>query len=98
MTRRKYLAATAGAGLITSAESIPAFAAQGESASKPPNIIFIMSDQHNPNVAGYAGDRTIKTPNLDRLARTGAILSQMYCHNPLCVPSRQTIITATNPP
>ncbi|MFO7611612.1 MAG: sulfatase-like hydrolase/transferase, partial [Clostridia bacterium] len=60
---------------------------------KRPNILFILSDQHSPHVLGCAGNRDIRTPNLDSLASEGVVLDNMYCQNPLCVPSRASLIT-----
>ena len=37
-----------------------------------PNILFLMSDEHRPDVAGYAGDPVVRTPALDELARTAS--------------------------
>jgi len=59
-----------------------------------PNILLILSDQHNPHVLGCAGDRTVRTPNLDRLAARGVRFSSAYCGSPLCGPSRMTFLTA----
>ena len=39
--------------------------------ARQPNILFIISDQHNPHVAGYAGDPKARTEHLDRLASEG---------------------------
>ena len=36
-----------------------------------PNLVVVMSDQHNPRVLGCAGDPVIRTPHLDRLAAAG---------------------------
>ena len=36
-----------------------------------PNLVVVMSDQHNPQVLGCAGDPVIRTPHLDRLAAAG---------------------------
>lgn len=58
-----------------------------------PNVLFILSDQHNPKIIGCAGNNTINTPNLDRLAREGVIFDSCYCQNPLCVPSRSSLLT-----
>lgn len=58
-----------------------------------PNILFILSDQHNPFVLGCEGDPWVRTPNLDRLAAEGVVFSNCYCQNPLCVPSRASLIT-----
>jgi choline-sulfatase len=57
------------------------------------NILFIFSDQHRADLLGCAGDEMIRTPNLDALASEGAIFDQAYCQNPLCVPSRASLIT-----
>ena len=62
-----------------------------------PNILVIMSDQHNPHVGGYAGESRVRTPNLDRLASTGVCLDACYCGGPLCVPSRMTFLTGQFP-
>lgn len=59
-----------------------------------PNMLIIMSDQHNPHVMGCAGDTVIRTPNLDRLAGSGVRFEHAYCGNPLCVPSRMTFLTS----
>lgn len=53
-----------------------------------PNIIFIMSDEHDPAVTGCYGDPLVQTPNLDRLASQGVTFDSCYCNSPLCVPSR----------
>jgi choline-sulfatase len=52
-----------------------------------------LSDQHNPHLLGYAGNRTINTPNIDKLASEGVVFDNAYCQNPLCVPSRSSIIS-----
>ncbi len=64
---------------------------------KQPNIVFILSDQHNPLIGGYADDKWIDTPNLDRLAEEGVRFSQCYCNSPLCVPSRSSMLTGRLP-
>ncbi len=53
-----------------------------------PNILVIMSDQHNANVLGCYGNKIVNTPNLDRLAKSGITFDNFYCNSPLCVPSR----------
>jgi len=59
-----------------------------------PNILLIMSDQHNPHFLGCAGDEIVRTPTLDGLARRGVQFTNAYCGNPLCVPSRMTFLTS----
>lgn len=60
---------------------------------KPTNLVFIMSDEHNPRVLGCAGHPTIKTPNLDRLAARGTYFPDAHCNSPICVPSRASFAT-----
>jgi arylsulfatase A-like enzyme len=66
-----------------------------ESVAKP-NIVFIMADDHTSQAWGCYGSRLApfaKTPNIDRLAREGARLTNCFCTNSICVPSRASILT-----
>lgn len=59
-----------------------------------PNVLFIMSDQHNANCFGEEGRRRgVETPNLDRIAGDGVTFGRAYCNNPICSPSRITFHT-----
>ena len=60
---------------------------------KPANLLFILSDEHNPRVLGAGGHKTIRTPNLDRLAARGVRFTSAYCNSPICVPSRAALAT-----
>ena len=62
-----------------------------------PNILLIMSDQHNPHVMGCAGNRVVRTPNLDGLAAEGVRFTDTSCSSPLCVPSRMGFMTGRLP-
>ncbi len=53
-----------------------------------PNIICIMSDEHDPAVTGCYGDPLVRTPNLNRLAAEGITFDAAYCNSPLSSPSR----------
>lgn len=57
------------------------------------NVLHIMADQHQAACIGLHGDSPVKTPNLDRLAREGTFFSSAYCQNPICTPSRVSILT-----
>ena len=59
----------------------------------PKNLLIIMSDQHKRDCLGAAGDRVARTPYLDGLARTAVRFSEAYCTNPVCTPSRASILT-----
>lgn len=56
--------------------------------TEKPNIICIMSDEHDVRVTGCYGDPIVETPNLDRLAREGVTFDACYTTSPLCVPAR----------
>jgi arylsulfatase A-like enzyme len=59
----------------------------------PPNIIFIMSDDHGYQAISAYSDRLIQTPNIDRIAKEGMLFSNACVTNSLCAPSRATILT-----
>lgn len=62
-------------------------------AQDRPNIIFIMSDDHAAHAISAYGSKINKTPNLDRLAREGALLTNVFATNSICTPSRAAILT-----
>jgi choline-sulfatase len=57
-------------------------------AGDRPNILVIMSDEHNAGVLGCYGNKIIRTPDLDRLAARGVVFEAAYTNSPLCVPCR----------
>lgn len=62
-------------------------------AADRPNIIFIMSDDHAAHAISAYGSRVNQTPNLDRLAREGMLLRNVFVTNSICTPSRAAILT-----
>ena len=66
-------------------------------SGEQPNIVLIMSDQHNANVMGCAGNPIVRTPNLDALAEQGTRFTNVYCPYPLCAPSRMGFMAASYP-
>lgn len=88
-TRRDLLAGAAALGLGACGRGGDA----GRTRGSRPNVLFLIADQHRADHAGYAGHEAAFTPHLDRLAREGAVLERLYCHDPLCVPARQSLIT-----
>lgn len=58
-----------------------------------PNIVFIMADQLAAQALSLYGNRVCKTPNLDRLAAQGTVFENPYSNNPLCVPSRASLLS-----
>jgi arylsulfatase A-like enzyme len=64
-------------------------------ARKPPNIVFIFSDDHAYQAIGAYADprRLIETPHIDRLAREGMRFDRCLVPNSICGPSRATVLT-----
>ncbi len=59
----------------------------------PPNIIFIMSDDHAYQAISAYSDHLIRTPQIDRLAEEGMLFNNACVTNSICAPSRATILT-----
>ncbi len=83
MHRRHFLQASGGALL-----------AQG---SRPPNVVFILTDDQGQWTLGCYGNREIRTPHLDQLAAGGARLTRAFAATPVCSPSRATFFTGKIP-
>ena len=62
-----------------------------------PNILLITMDELNARALGYAGDPTVQTPNIDRLAREGIVFNRAYTTQPICTPARATMWTGQHP-
>ena len=58
-----------------------------------PNIIVILSDQLRAQDVGVYGNSTIRTPNIDRLASTGAAFEHAVSNTPVCVPARSSLLS-----
>src|SRR5690242_9680971 len=69
---------------------------RAEEKSKPdprPNILYCLADDWAyPHAASY-GDKVIKVPNFERIAREGALFTRAYSAAPSCTPSRAAMLT-----
>ena len=70
---------------------LPAACEAGESPR--PNIVFILADDLRFDDLGCMGHPCVKTPNIDRIAREGALFKNAFATTPLCSPSRASILT-----
>lgn len=61
-----------------------------------PNILWISVEDISPSLNAY-GDKSIQTPNIDRLAREGIVFTHAYSTAGVCAPSRSSIITGMYP-
>lgn len=62
-----------------------------------PNVVFILADDLGYRELGSFGQKLIRTPNLDQLASEGMRLTQHYCGNAVCAPSRCVLMTGKHP-
>ena len=63
------------------------------SSLKRPNIIFILTDDQRADALGYAGNKIIQTPEMDRLAREGVYFKNAFVTSPISAASRASILT-----
>lgn len=83
MKRREFLSCAAAAPLAGAAER--------------PNLIVIYTDDQGIGDVGCYGHPEVKTPNLDRLAASGARFTNWYSNSPVCSPSRASVFTGQYP-
>lgn len=90
MNRRTFLARSgaAAASVLGTGNLLAAV-----HSAKRPNVLLLMSDQHKRTHMGAYGDTVARTPNLDKLAAKSTRFTQAYCTNPVCTPSRASIMT-----
>jgi arylsulfatase A-like enzyme len=67
--------------------------------TRPPNIVWIMADDHAATAVSAYGGRlagVFRTPNIDRLAAEGARFTNAFCTNAICTPSRAVMLTGVH--
>jgi arylsulfatase A-like enzyme len=70
--------------------------AAAQSGSRP-NIILIVTDNHGAWSLGCYGNEEIATPHIDRLAREGVLFTRAFSNNPVCSPTRASLLTGLMP-
>ena len=68
----------------------------GTAATGKFNVLFIVVDDLRPELGCY-GFNTIKSPNIDRIAKQGLVFRRAYCQQAVCSPSRTSLLTGTRP-
>jgi arylsulfatase len=73
---------------------LPALTQPGSlNGPRPPNIVFILADDLGYAELGCYGQKKIRTPCLDQMAKEGIRFTQFYCGNAVCAPSRCVLMT-----
>jgi len=93
ITRRSLL--KAGATGLTAATAGMGLAQTG--GARPPNILFVLSDDHSAPYLGIYGSSWLRTPNLDKFGREGMVFERAFTAAPQCVPSRTALMTGRSP-
>ena len=68
-----------------------------QAAGDRPNILFCLGDDYAWPHAGAYGDKVVRTPAIDRIAREGVLCNHAFCAAPSCTPSRAAILTGQAP-
>ena len=89
-TRRSFLSGAAATAALATCRAGGFISA---AKARRLNILYIMTDDHAAHAIGAYGSRINKTPHMDEMARSGMILSNCFCTNPICTPSRGGILT-----
>ena len=64
-----------------------------KSYGQQPNILVIFSDDHTQQTISAYGSKLMQTPNIDRIAREGALFNNVFVTNSICAPSRAVLLT-----
>jgi len=95
ITRRVFLRNASILSATVALHANVATSAAGQ--SRKPNILYLMTDQHRGDCLGCAGNKVIKTPHLDSIAKDGVLFSSAYSSTPSCTPARSGVLTGLSP-
>jgi len=98
-TRRNFLKAI-GLGAATLTIEGCSNMRQGVSSPRPtekPNIVLVIADDHTMRDSGCYGNKVVKTPNIDRLAREGMRFTRAFTATAMCAPTRSVLYTGLYP-
>ena len=70
---------------------------QAFAAAKPYNVLVIQTDEHHFKTLGCYGGKIVSTPNIDWIAKNGAIATSFYATTPVCSPSRAALVSGRYP-
>jgi choline-sulfatase len=92
---RNALLSATGAGLSVAIS--PSYGVPHIRRKRHPNVLYIMTDQQSARMMSRTGNPFLATPALDRVAGEGVMFERAYAANPVCVPSRFSMMTGRMP-
>ncbi|MFW6189643.1 MAG: sulfatase-like hydrolase/transferase [Planctomycetota bacterium] len=84
-------------GSALAASLLPGRLSEASMSATKPNIVFVFTDQQSFRMMGCAGNEYLETPAMDSIAAEGVRFDRAYCTNPVCVPSRFSLLTGRYP-
>src|ERR1700688_2786861 len=66
-------------------------------ATRKPNFLLFIADQLRADHLGCYGNRVVRTPNIDQVARAGFVADNFYVASPICMPNRASLLTGRMP-
>ena len=70
--------------------------AQAQTPARP-NLVLVVTDNHGAWSIGPYGNSDVRTPNLDSMAREGALFTRAFANNAVCSPTRASLLTGLMP-
>ena len=94
-SRRQFLRSTAlgAAAMLLPGPLCSAEPSSERHPSNRPNLVFVFADQWRAQATGYAGNKDVRTPNLDKLANESINFSNAVSGCPVCSPYRASLLT-----
>ena len=98
-SRRNFLQGAACAGLGAAVSTLGCTGSRRTQAAKQkhPNLLFIFADQMRAQAMGCMGHPTVRTPNLDAMARNGMLFENAVSNCPVCTPYRASLLSGRYP-
>ena len=92
----KYSTFGAIGSVLSGLPGCSSFALQNR-PQKRPHIVMFISDDHGIDFLGCYGNKDVRTPNIDALAKEGMLFANMFAASPTCAPSRSVLWTGLYP-
>ncbi len=94
LDRRRFMKTTGTFSLTAGLAGFPHLSLGNRSK---PNLLFLWTDEQRADTMAIYGNKRIQTPNLNRLAAESTVFEKAYVSQPVCTPSRSTVMTGLWP-